>query len=214
MIEVPFTFAAIDKPRAKYLELVESFNAARRHVRDLEAGREAAKKIDRAKYAERILKSGPLAKDPGRVAEEKLEQDLEQAQHLCGSLKSAVEQAEEALVDAVERERAGILKSLDKERDKAEREYGECAEALLTARRERDELERLRTQVSRFPQPVKASTVERPFPIKMPNGQHASHAQFERALREDVNGPTPKANTMPRPETPNAPDVGAFNAAA
>jgi hypothetical protein len=189
MIEIPFTFAAIDKPRAKYLELVESFNAARRHVRDLEAGREAAKKIDRAKYAERILKSGPLAKDPGRQASERLEQDLEQAQHLCGSLESAVEHAEAALVETVERERAGILKSLDKERDKAERVYGERAEALLTARRERDQLERLRTQLTRFPQPTKNSVVERPFPIKQLNGQPVSHTQFERALRADASPP-------------------------
>jgi hypothetical protein len=197
MLEIPFTFAAIEKPRAKYLELVESFNAARRHVRDVEAGREAAKKIDRAKYAERILKSGPAAKDPGRQATEQLEQELEQAQHLAGSLKTAVEQTEEALVDAVERERAGILKSLDKERDKAERQYREQAEAFLTARRERDQLERLRTQLTRFPQPTKNSTVERPFPLKQLNGQSTSHAQLERAVREDVSPTEPVRVPVP-----------------
>jgi hypothetical protein len=197
MIEVPFTFASIDRPRAKYLELVDSLAAARRRVRDLEAGREAARKIDRAKYAEKILKSGPTAKDPGRQASEQLEQDLDQAQHLVGSLKEAVECAEAALVEAVERERAGILKSLDKERDRADREYGERAEALLTARRERDQLQRLRTQVSRFPQPTKNSVVERPFPIKQLNGQPVTHAQFERALREDVSPTEPVRMPVP-----------------
>jgi hypothetical protein len=196
MLEIP-DLPAISKPRAKYLELVNDLNAARRRVRDLEAGRAAARKVDQDRYAAAILKSGAGAKDPGRKATEELEQELEQAQHLVGSLKSAVEQAEQALVDAVERERAGILKSLDKERDKAEREYGERAEALLTARQERDQLQRLRTQVSRFPQPTKNTTVERPFPIKEPfNGRLTTHEEFARALREDVAGP----NVMPIPE--------------
>jgi hypothetical protein len=193
MLEISFDFAPFAKERKKYLELIDALNGARRRVRDLEAGREAAKKIDQDRYAAAILKSGAGAKNPGRKATEELEQELEQAQHLAGSIKSAVEQAEQALVDAVERERAGILKTLDKERDKAEREYGERAEALLTARRERDQLERLRTQVSRFPQPTKNSTIERPFPIKEPfNGRLTTHEEFARALRQDAQPDAPR----------------------
>jgi hypothetical protein len=198
VLEVPtFDFPGITKERKKYAELVDALAAARRRVRDLEAGREAAKKVDQDRYAAAILKSGAGAKNPGRQASEQLEQELEQALHLRASIVSAVEQAEAALVAAVEKERAGILRDLDKRRDKAEREYGERAEALLIARRERDELERLRTQVSRFPLPTKNSTIERPFPIVRPNGVPTSHAEFATALRKDASPaePTPIAQS-------------------
>lgn len=201
MLEVPtFDFPSIRTERKKYAELVDALNAARRRVRDLEAGRAAAKKVDQDRYAAAILKSGPAARDPGRKASEELEQELEQAQHLVASIKSAAEQAEAKLVQAVERERGAIVRELDKTAQKLDDKYGELAEALLTARRGRDELQRLRTQVSRFPQPTKNSTIERPFPLTEPfNGRPVTHQEFAAALRQDVAGPT---------------EVGAFNAAA
>jgi hypothetical protein len=183
VLEIPFDFAPIAKERKKYLELVDALNAARRRVRDLEAGRPAAKKIDEDRFAAAILKSGAAAKDPGRKATEELEQELEQAMHLVGSTKSAVEQAEAKLVEAVEMERDAIVRKLDQTAQKLDTEYGKSAEAFLTARRERDQLQRLRTQLTRFPKPTKDSVIERPFPVLKVNGTQLSHKELERAVR-------------------------------
>jgi hypothetical protein len=148
---------------------------------NLEAGRAAARQVRPGPLRGSDLEVRGCGERSGRKATEQLEHDLEETQHLRRSIESAVEKAEAALVAPVEKERAGILRDLDKKISKAQRAYGEEAEALLAIGREQDQLQGLRLQVVRFPEPVKNSTVERPFPNKEPfNGQPLSYAKFER----------------------------------
>jgi hypothetical protein len=200
---------------AKYNEMSVELDSARRKVRELEESRPLAKQADRDKFAKVILLKGAKAPDQPGIEQAKLEEEIGRAEARRDAADTALNLAEDKLVEAVRANRNELLRDVDKTVQKIEHDYAAAAEKLITLRGQRDDALNLRAWVAGFPnQLIELPKTSRPLHgIKSMHGTPLSSKAFAEALREDVAGPKPKANTMPRPETPNASAVEAFNAA-
>jgi hypothetical protein len=196
-IEIP-NLKPLDKLRRGYEAKFADRQLVVNRLRDLEAERPRAVERDKETFAKAIAKGGIDAKDPGTPEVDKLDVKIASERRRLEAAEAEVATAEGNVVAEVEHNRMTYLRQIDEQITAADKVYGERVEQLLTARTEQDELRRLRLTITRFPDPVKTSTVARPLAtVKKVNGQPLTGGELAAALREDASPGEPVRVPVP-----------------
>jgi hypothetical protein len=197
----PAPLPGLKKPAASLEAVTAEANASYQRLAQLRDELPQAEARDRDTFAAKLLRDPGAVTDPGDAAVAKLTGAIAKESRRYAALQAAVEQAQDAILEAVEANRAKWLAEQAKAIEETRREYLQAVDAVAAARDKLDQLEATVQWLTAFPSPHTASFHVKSRPVEAlrgVNGEGTRIAVIVTGLKLDAAPPqSPPAEQRP-----------------